>query len=121
MLNESWSDVGKDFHVLLALHYSGSGNKPLIVGGVTFKYFTKVNCGLLTFVYTNVAKDINNERADKIAWSLIEYAVDVLDTNAKERGHLGGCNAIFLETVNPVCFSLFFSFFSQINLCPVFF
>eukprot|EP01133_Synstelium_polycarpum_P004220 gene4220-4916_t len=91
------SGATEDFHLLVALRYPDDnvGQVPIICGGLVFEYHSAVNCGLLTYLLVGGGP---NNRAERMARALIQRAVDVLDQNAVERGHLAGCNAIFLET-----------------------
>lgn len=64
----------------------------MLLGGLTFKYFTVTNCGLMIRALVK-----NVEQREALTKALVERAVDMLDQNAVSRGHLVGCNAIFLE------------------------
>lgn len=71
----------------------GDFKPPAIVGGIITEYYTEPNCGLITYLLVN-----KNFRGSGVAGFLINYSREVLDQNAKARGHLSGCDAIFLET-----------------------
>ena len=43
-----------------------------------------------------------NKTADDLPTNLIEEALALLDYNAKTRGNLAGCNAIFMEAYSPL-------------------
>lgn len=100
--------VPEDLHLLLALTYpeetaSAANPKPQICGGVVFEYYPETNCGLLTYLLVSGSAD----RAERMAKALVQRAVEILDQNARTRGHLAGCNAIFLEiTAAPSSFKM---------------
>lgn len=85
-----------DLHVLLSLllpgeHKGHKGHK-YIVGGLVFEYYPITNCALLTYVV------VNEKYSNKgIGTDLLRRAITILDQNAKTKGHISGCNAIFLE------------------------
>lgn len=84
-----------DLHVLVAIKITKSENKetqPAIEGGIVFEYHTENNCGLLSYVVVP-----RRNRNTNMANALVQLAVEGLDRNAKYRGNLAGCNAIFLE------------------------
>lgn len=87
----------EDFHVILALMTarqsgrSGPGGVPSILGGVVFNFSTTISCGLLT--YLSVPKQSN----ELMVRNLIEEATVAVNENAVLRGHIAGCNAIFME------------------------
>ena len=86
----------------------------MLLGGLTFKYFTLTNCGLM--IRTLVK---NVEKREEVTKALVDRAVDVLDQNAVSRGHLVGCNAIFLEireTQVRHCFALLLIFIQPVVL-----
>lgn len=56
------------------------------------QYFVPTNCGLMSRALVK-----NFDMREAVAKALVDRAVDVLDQNAVSRGHLVGCNAIFLE------------------------
>jgi hypothetical protein len=94
-----------EFHLLLALQYSEDeeeNSKPMIAGGLAFEYYPGNNCGFLTYLLVPVG-----ERGERMARALIDSALEELDTAAKHRGQLGGCNVIYMEsrttplTTNP--------------------
>lgn len=88
------------FHVALALKYSEDeeeNSKPMIVGGLAFEYYTKNNCGFLAYLIVPVG-----DRGERMARALIDYAVETITYEAKSRGHLSGCNVIFMETSSDV-------------------
>ena len=94
-----------EFHLLLALQYSEDeeeNSKPMIAGGLAFEYYPGNNCGFLTYLLVPVG-----ERGERMARALIDSSLEELDTAAKHRGQLGGCNVIFMEsrttplTTNP--------------------
>eukprot|EP01132_Coremiostelium_polycephalum_P011114 gene11114-13598_t len=88
----------EDFHLLVALRYPDDDqpeSSPIICGGLAFEYHRQVNCGLLTYFLVGGGP---NNRSERMARALIQRAVDILDQNAIDCGHLAGCNAIFLET-----------------------
>ncbi|KAF2072207.1 hypothetical protein CYY_006473 [Polysphondylium violaceum] len=88
----------EDFHLLVALRYpenDDSIQEPTICGGISFEYHKTTNCGLITYVLVGGGP---NNRAERMSRALIQRAVDILEQNAIEFGHLAGCNAIFLET-----------------------
>lgn len=66
---------------------------PSIVGGIITEYYPEPNCGLITYILVN-----RLFRGSGVAGFLMNYSREVLDQNAKARGHLSGCDAIFLET-----------------------
>eukprot|EP00013_Stygamoeba_regulata_P012961 CAMPEP_0177680200 /NCGR_PEP_ID=MMETSP0447-20121125/30039_1 /TAXON_ID=0 /ORGANISM="Stygamoeba regulata, Strain BSH-02190019" /LENGTH=699 /DNA_ID=CAMNT_0019189501 /DNA_START=126 /DNA_END=2225 /DNA_ORIENTATION=- len=80
------------FHILLAvdIHHSGPDS---IIGGVVARYFTISNCGLIT--YFHVRPSHHGKGVSKL---LISDMVRTFDRDAKLRGHLAGCSAVFLET-----------------------
>ena len=85
-----------DLHVLLSLLLSGEhkGHKghKYIVGGLVFEYYPITNCALVTYVV------VNEQYSNKgIGTDLLRRAITILDQNAKTKGHISGCNAIFLE------------------------
>jgi GNAT superfamily N-acetyltransferase len=85
-----------DLHVLLSLLLSGEhkGHKghKYIVGGLVFEYYPTTNCALVTYVV------VNEQYSNKgIGTDLLRRAITILDQNAKTKGHISGCNAIFLE------------------------
>jgi hypothetical protein len=85
-----------EFHLLLALKYSDDeeeNSKPMIAGGLAFEYYPGNNCGFLTYLLVPVG-----ERGERMARALIDSALEELDTAAKRRGQLGGCNVIFMES-----------------------
>ncbi|EGG17766.1 hypothetical protein DFA_08765 [Cavenderia fasciculata] len=86
-----------NFHLLVALRYPEDdiNQQPLICGGLVFEYHGAVNCGLLTYVLVGGGP---KQRAERMGRALIQRAVDILEQDAVENGHLAGCNAIFLET-----------------------
>ncbi|EGC29065.1 hypothetical protein DICPUDRAFT_5127, partial [Dictyostelium purpureum] len=84
-----------DFHILLAIcppeHViPGQSN---ILGGIVFEYYPSINCGCITYLLVNT-----NYRGQGFAAILLKEASSRLMENGKTRGHLSGCNAIFLET-----------------------
>lgn len=81
-----------DFHIILGVKTDSNGGL-LIGGGIAFEYFTDNNCGLLSFLVVS-----KKARGSGMASTLVTSAVERLERNAKERGNLPGCNAIFLET-----------------------
>lgn len=92
----------EDFHVLLAIEYpilSGStvaATKTLttnILGGLIFTYYPTTSIGLLS--YMTLSTDVPNSPI--MAKSLLEEAAVNLHENAASRGHIAGCNAIFME------------------------
>lgn len=92
----------EDFHVLLAIEYpilSGSTAAATkttttnILGGLIFTYYPTTSCGLLS--YMTLSSDVANPAL--MAKSLLEEAAVNLHENAAVRGHIAGCNAIFLE------------------------
>ena len=70
---------------------------PKVIAGVTLLYFPSTNCGLLRYL---VAHRDSLERVESLARSLVDRAVDILEQDAVRRGHLTGCNCIFLEAVD---------------------
>lgn len=85
-----------DLHVLLPLLLSGEhkGHKghKYIAGGLVFEYYPTTNCALVTYIV------VNEKYSNKgIGTDLLRRALTILDQNAKTKGHLSGCNAIFLE------------------------
>lgn len=90
-------DLQFDLHVLLALKLPNSEDtkETMILGGLVFEYFGNNNCGLLT--YLAVRPD---QIGKGVGRSLFEKSVQILDQNARMRGSLAGCHAIFME-VNP--------------------
>lgn len=85
----------EDFHILLALNYpraqSALNMKPNILGGLVFKFNTNTNSGLLTFL------SVAPQYGVVMAKALVEEATEILVENAMSRGHIAGCNAIFME------------------------
>ncbi|EFA76800.1 histidine kinase [Heterostelium album PN500] len=88
-----------DFHVVIAmcpddkkLEIEMNGYSD-IMGGVVFEYYPNGNFGCITYLLVN-----NEYRGQGIAGLLMKHAVSSLDNDAKSHGHLGGINAIFLET-----------------------
>ncbi|EGC34343.1 hypothetical protein DICPUDRAFT_98253 [Dictyostelium purpureum] len=92
-----------DVHVLLAVRWpadfskDGGNSQPIIDGLCVFEYHTEQNCGILTHLILQ-KKNRASEGLDSL---LVDSAVEILDTNARERGNLAGCNAIFLHIKNP--------------------
>lgn len=43
--------------------------------------------------------NVSGERTYDMGKLLVEYAVSILDQDAQARGHIAGCNSIFLETL----------------------
>jgi ribosomal protein S18 acetylase RimI-like enzyme len=66
--------------------------QPVIEGGIVFEHYSANNCGLLTYLV--VHKNYRGLGLDRV---LVESALEILDMNAKAKGYLPGCNAIFLE------------------------
>ncbi|EFA74783.1 hypothetical protein PPL_11816 [Heterostelium album PN500] len=104
---ENWhkamSDEGRDdpnicdLHVLLALglpgEHKGKGHK-YIIGGLVFEYYPETNNALVTYLV------VNQKWSGKgIGTDLILRTLTILDQNAKQKGHIAGCNAIFLEVM----------------------
>lgn len=57
-----------------------------------FEYYPTTNCALVTYVV------VNEKYSNKgIGTDLLRRAITILDQNAKTKGHISGCNAIFLE------------------------
>src|SRR3989338_4195922 len=71
----------------------GDFKVPSIVGGIITEYYPEPNCGLITYLLVN-----RLFRGSGVAGFLVNYSRQVLSQNAKARGHLSGCDAIFLET-----------------------
>jgi len=116
--NRALSDEGRsnanicDLHVLLAFDLNDeeelNGFKPdldlssepipsqaeSLVGGLVFEYYPATNCTLVTYIVVQGTKSYRT----KLAVSLLQRAVKIVDNNAKSAGHIAGCNAIFLET-----------------------
>jgi len=69
---------------------------PVIGGGLVLEYHPVTNNGLITYL---VVDEIC--RGQGMGRRLVEKAVEMLDEFAKQRGHLTGCNAVFLETNSP--------------------
>ncbi len=85
-----------DLHILLPLLVSGEhkGHKghKYIAGGLVFEYYPVTNCALVTYIV------VNEKYSNKgIGTDLLRRALTILDQNAKTKGHIAGCNAIFLE------------------------
>ncbi|KAN0018258.1 hypothetical protein ACTFIU_010872 [Dictyostelium citrinum] len=93
-----------DVHVLLAVrwptdfHRDGNSSSPIIDGLCVFEYHTEQNCGILTHLI--LQKKNRSSLNDGLDSLLVDSAVDILDTNARERGNLAGCNAIFIHIKN---------------------
>lgn len=85
-----------DVHILLAVRwpqeYKTMLQKPVIDGGCVFEYHPENNCGLLTTLLQQ-----RKNRVDGLDQLLVETTLEILNQNAKERGNLAGCNAIFLQ------------------------
>eukprot|EP01112_Ceratiomyxa_fruticulosa_P007413 TRINITY_DN1920_c0_g1_i1.p1 TRINITY_DN1920_c0_g1~~TRINITY_DN1920_c0_g1_i1.p1 ORF type:complete len:462 (+),score=107.53 TRINITY_DN1920_c0_g1_i1:562-1947(+) len=86
------------FHLLVAFDLKpGSNEKDLhsleIMGGLSFEYYPKSNCGLLTYLLVS-----EKCRGRGLAKILIQKAADIFGVTAKKQGRISGCNAIFLET-----------------------
>lgn len=80
-----------EIHVILAIKFEGE--VPFIGGGIVAEYYSTTNCGILTYLVVH-----KRTRGQGLASKLVSRAVDALDKNAKKRGKLAGCNAVFLET-----------------------
>eukprot|EP01132_Coremiostelium_polycephalum_P009208 gene9208-11284_t len=91
-----------DVHVLIAVRWPSSDSKgphlPIIDGLCVFEYHAEQNCGILTHL---ILQKKNRSASDGLDLLLVESTVDILDTNARERGNLAGCNAIFIQIKNP--------------------
>ncbi|KAF2068992.1 hypothetical protein CYY_009691 [Polysphondylium violaceum] len=93
-----------DVHVLLAVRWPTSSDVgkvdqlslPIIDGLCVFEYYTEQNCGILTHLILQK----KGRAADGLDNLLVESTVDILDANARERGNLAGCNAIFIHIKN---------------------
>lgn len=93
----------EDFHVLLAIEYpilSGSTaatklTTTNILGGLIFTYYPSTSIGLLSYMTLSTNSEVVN--ANIMAKSLLEEAAVNLHENAALRGHIAGCNAIFME------------------------
>eukprot|EP01113_Clastostelium_recurvatum_P024616 TRINITY_DN2938_c0_g1_i1.p1 TRINITY_DN2938_c0_g1~~TRINITY_DN2938_c0_g1_i1.p1 ORF type:complete len:1669 (+),score=425.84 TRINITY_DN2938_c0_g1_i1:1354-6360(+) len=85
-----------DLHVLLALalpgEHKGKRGHKYIMGGLVFEYYPPTNTALVTYIV--VGQKWSNKG---IGSDLLRRALTILDHNAKEKGHIAGCNAIFLE------------------------
>lgn len=86
-----------DVHILLAVRwpqqeYRTVQQKPVIDGACVFEYHPENNCGLLTTLLQQ-----RKNRVDGLDVLLVETTLEILNQNAKERGNLAGCNAIFLQ------------------------
>lgn len=78
-------------HVVVALRYE---EDQLFLGGaIVAEYYNRNNCGILTYLVVH-----KRSRGQGLAGKLVSRAVEILDKNAKKRGKLAGCNAVFLET-----------------------
>lgn len=93
----------EDFHVLLAIEYPilvGSSAATMkttttnILGGLIFTYYPSTSCGLLSYM-TLPSTDASTR--ELMAKSLLDEAAVNLHENAALRGHIAGCNAIFME------------------------
>lgn len=71
--------------------------KGSLMGGVVFEYYVQANSGLLTYLLVD-----GNWRGLQIGTILSDHCRKTLEGHAKSRGHLAGCNAIFLETNSAV-------------------
>lgn len=87
----------EDFHVLVALQHPTSSTTKTpssnILGGLMFTYYTTNSCGLLSYI--SVPSNVGSD--ELMARNLIEEATVNLNENATLRGHIAGCNAIFME------------------------
>lgn len=79
------------------IDFSKENFKGHIIGGVVFEYFYQVNVGLLTYLVVN-----SEWRGHNIGTILVEKCKISLEEHAISRGHLAGCNAVFLETNSAV-------------------
>lgn len=78
--------------LLLSGEHKGHKGHKYIVGGLVFEYYPITNCALVTYVV------VNEKYSNKgIGTDLLRRAITILDQNAKTKGHISGCNAIFLE------------------------
>lgn len=84
-----------NLHIILALEYpsSSSGIRPTVVGGAVSKYFSQINCALVTHVLTTGT----GKKRHIMGFSLLEELVENIELNAIEGGHIAGCNSIFME------------------------
>ena len=95
-------------YLYLFLQSSDKPSTPLILAGLVFRYFVATNCGLITHLLSRVnhikSLDEATNKSDAITYvmedvasSLSKHAVNLLEQNAISRGHLSGCNCIFLQ------------------------
>eukprot|EP01100_Stratorugosa_tubuloviscum_P002031 TRINITY_DN1465_c0_g1_i6.p1 TRINITY_DN1465_c0_g1~~TRINITY_DN1465_c0_g1_i6.p1 ORF type:complete len:817 (+),score=178.59 TRINITY_DN1465_c0_g1_i6:161-2611(+) len=92
----SMSSTFSELHIVLALSWSLNGNKlskPVCGGGIVFDYYPVTNAGLLAYLVVDKVC-----RGQGMAGKLVARAVECLESIAKRRGQLAGCNVIFLET-----------------------
>ena len=84
-----------NLHIILALEYpsNSSGIRPSVVGGAVSKYFSQINCALVTHVLTSGT----GRKRHIMGASLLEELVENIELNAIEGGHIAGCNSIFME------------------------
>lgn len=87
-----WSDNVPELHVLLAMKWLDDGTA-VIGGGGAAEYYRSNNCGLITYLVVH-----KSGRGTGLARIMVEHCVEILDTNARSRGMLAGCNSVFLET-----------------------
>ena len=94
-LLESREEQRINLHIILALEYlsSSSGTRPTVVGGVVSKYFSQINCALVTHLLTSGPEVKRNV----MGFSLLEELVENTELNAIEGGMIAGCNSIFME------------------------
>jgi GNAT superfamily N-acetyltransferase len=94
-------DGTPDFHIVLLLDddvelaedIQERNSRATIAGAVVVEYYEQVNCGLLTYILVN-----SKYRGKGLGRILAEKACFTVEDNARGKGHLAGCNAIFLET-----------------------
>ena len=95
MLEDKKKQQLVNLHIILALQYpnNSSGTRPTVGGGVVSKYFSQINCALVTHLLCS-----GNEKQKKVmAFSLLEELAENTELNAIEGGHIAGCNSIFFE------------------------
>ncbi|GAM17997.1 hypothetical protein SAMD00019534_011720 [Acytostelium subglobosum LB1] len=94
------SDFLPDVHVLIAVRWppetKSMPTHPIIDGLCVFEYHAELNCAVLTHLILQ-----KKNRVEGLDQLLVESSVDILDANARERGNLAGCNAIFMHIKMP--------------------
>ena len=109
LLSSSFDDsnpgVENDFHILLALDRGQKlGPNPrgseLILAAMVFEYNVRTNCGfVLHFITFSFATRDDPKHPEDVGGPMFAQAMSILEQNAVARGHLSGCNCIFMETL----------------------